>query len=400
MAGRQFAQLVKMARLDGRLESMKQELLSLSDDDYVAVLNASLQKRPELAFAVVSFACPTLTFPPLTAITENKYIGKIKSFNEQRQYGFISCKETEDLFGGDVFLHGSQYHNQQVGTQVSFAVFLNKDHKPQAFDVENPHPSKGGGGTSQQGVGSNPFFQGANVMTSTGAGPKPSAKPTSSWGKASSKGGNQAAARGSPYGAKNDKYDQYDQYGDAAMQLLAAAAAAVGGGQMNTKPGKGSAKGKGGANKEFQGVVRKFDEEVGRGFITCSEVKKMYGEDVYVHKSVLEPCGAEVGDSVAFKVHVSHDGKPQAKGPMRLVKKSQGESSDQQEYFGKIKSFVHKNGYGFVECEETYEKYGRDVWLGDRAATEGGCKEVGMDVIFQYHVSHEGNPVVDTISPQ
>ena len=40
------------------------------------------------------------------------------------------------VFGCDVFAHAKQIGGFTPGTEVSFAILLNKDSKPQAFDIE------------------------------------------------------------------------------------------------------------------------------------------------------------------------------------------------------------------------------------------------------------------------
>merc|ERR1719343_603377 len=41
----------------------------------------------------------------------------------------------KEAFGNDVFVHAGQLGNYKIHDEVNFAVFLSKDHKPQAFDV-------------------------------------------------------------------------------------------------------------------------------------------------------------------------------------------------------------------------------------------------------------------------
>ena len=45
------------------------------------------------------------------------------------------------VFGCDVFAHAKQIGGFSAGTEVSFAILLNKDSKPQAFDIEELSPS-------------------------------------------------------------------------------------------------------------------------------------------------------------------------------------------------------------------------------------------------------------------
>jgi len=96
---------------------------------------------------VVAATCPDLTYAPAKAITERRAKGVIKAVNASGGYGFISCPDISQVFGCDVFAHAKQIGGLSPGTEVSFAILLNKDSKPQAFDIEelSPNPNMGKG---------------------------------------------------------------------------------------------------------------------------------------------------------------------------------------------------------------------------------------------------------------
>lgn len=58
-------------------------------------------------------------------------------------------------------------------------------------------------------------------------------------------------------------------------------------------------------------------------------------------------------------------------------------------YAGKIKSFNTTNGFGFIQCQETEELYGRDVFFNH--AIEGGV-EAGAAVSFELLLNSDGQP--------
>merc|ERR1719253_939419 len=64
-----------------------------------------------------------------------RFQGVIKSFNVQKGFGFIDCPEAHQIYGRDVFLHKAQIASFQIGSQVSFAVEINKSNMPQARDL-------------------------------------------------------------------------------------------------------------------------------------------------------------------------------------------------------------------------------------------------------------------------
>lgn len=70
-------------------------------------------------------------------VTDQRWSGVLKSFNEKTGFGFIECQELKDIYGGDVFVHRAQVAelSPTVGMPLEFGVFLNKDEKPQAKDI-------------------------------------------------------------------------------------------------------------------------------------------------------------------------------------------------------------------------------------------------------------------------
>lgn len=90
-------------------------------------------------------APPTSTEMP--GVTDKRWEGTVKMFKESQGFGFIECHELHGMFAADVFAHQKQIGQLPVGSEVSFAVFLNKDMKPQAKDVRPLHqmPRQGKG---------------------------------------------------------------------------------------------------------------------------------------------------------------------------------------------------------------------------------------------------------------
>jgi len=126
---------------------------ALDEDTALAIVTSILQSRPEIAPAVVTYAVPDLTYPPSKAMTERRSRGMIKALNPDKGFGFIECPEIKEVFGSDVFLHIKQAGNVEAGMQVSFAIMLNKDNRPQAYDVmpDMKGDGKGWGGKGMMG---------------------------------------------------------------------------------------------------------------------------------------------------------------------------------------------------------------------------------------------------------
>merc|ERR1719188_1106097 len=80
----------------------------------------------------------------MPGVTDRRFEGTIKRISVDRGYGFIDCPELADQFGADTFCHIKQMESflnrdrpvEHIGLAVTFNVFLNKDQKPQAKDLE------------------------------------------------------------------------------------------------------------------------------------------------------------------------------------------------------------------------------------------------------------------------
>jgi cold shock CspA family protein len=82
-------------------------------------------------------------------------VGRIKSFNADKGFGFIECPYTYAQYNRDVFLHKAQIGDLRVGQIVTFKCEINKQGMPQASNLvatsgplglaPPPPPSKGKG---------------------------------------------------------------------------------------------------------------------------------------------------------------------------------------------------------------------------------------------------------------
>lgn len=63
--------------------------------------------------------------------------GCLKSYNDTNGYGFIECRESQELFKADVYISRRQVEaaHAQVGASLSFSIVLTQDGKPQARNV-------------------------------------------------------------------------------------------------------------------------------------------------------------------------------------------------------------------------------------------------------------------------
>lgn len=65
---------------------------------------------------------------------------------------------------------------------------------------------------------------------------------------------------------------------------------------------------------EHVGYVKKVNEW-GNAFVDCPEIKASHQRDAFAHSSVVSACSLEVGETIAFNVHISAAGHPQVSIP-------------------------------------------------------------------------------------
>jgi len=354
-------------------QALAEALIQLDIEDCAGVMLVVLESRPELAPVLVNKAVPELTFAPSSILTQKRGHGILKSFNAEKGFGFIACPELHEAFGRDVYVHGHQIKGFDVGSEVNFAIALNKDNHPQAFDIAAGTDPSGKGGKAG-GKGS--FLQAAAAKAGWEAGQEwgNSKGSGGAWGKGAKGGegdfmsqlmgalgagpasggddawggdawaGKGAAAKGATPGkgppavanpatqrpgfVKTQACRHFARLGHCQMGDACGFAhgdhelGAATGGQQSSIPGigvnpsiagKGSGKGPDVKEELGQGVgiIKSFSEQNGYGFIECPEVREMGYQDVFLHGAQM--AGYTVGDTVSFNCFLNSSGKIQAK---------------------------------------------------------------------------------------
>merc|ERR1719222_1171445 len=94
-----------------------------------------------------------------------------------------------------------------------------------------------------------------------------------------------------------------------------------GGKDKGDKGDKGCGKGKveqklASGEPVYSGTVKSYNVEKKHGYIVCEAIQAQCGQDVYAFEEVLSRGNAGPGDLVAFFVHWSAKGQPQASSPL------------------------------------------------------------------------------------
>merc|ERR1719329_1323001 len=159
-----------------------------------------------------------------------------------------------------------------------------------------------------------------------------------------------------------------------------------------------------GGGEAHIGIIARYDDKNGYGFIKCSETHRRFQRDVFLHKMHFNK--VSVGDLVAFSLSISDKGMPQA----RRVRRLEGEQAlaaerqmsaagvlDQQYYTGAVARFDLSKGYGFIQCDATKHRYQRDVFLRKNMYIDMDL-QIGELVTFQVELSEKGFPQARNVS--
>eukprot|EP00929_Paragymnodinium_shiwhaense_P042936 TRINITY_DN2213_c3_g1_i1.p1 TRINITY_DN2213_c3_g1~~TRINITY_DN2213_c3_g1_i1.p1 ORF type:complete len:353 (+),score=87.01 TRINITY_DN2213_c3_g1_i1:108-1166(+) len=142
-------------------------------------------------------------------------------------------------------------------------------------------------------------------------------------------------------------------------------------------------------DKVYHGKFVRYSAERTSGFIWCKDIWDEHFQEVYVFKNVVEKSQCEVGDDLAFFVHWSGKGQPQASSPILRLSSIQENNLVLKGVFRKA-----SQGYGFIECNLTTDFFGRDVYVS--VALAQGL-ETGQLVAFNCSVNRDGNPQANMI---
>eukprot|EP00928_Gymnodinium_smaydae_P052853 TRINITY_DN36999_c0_g1_i1.p1 TRINITY_DN36999_c0_g1~~TRINITY_DN36999_c0_g1_i1.p1 ORF type:complete len:453 (+),score=103.85 TRINITY_DN36999_c0_g1_i1:98-1456(+) len=185
----------------------------------------------------------------------------------------------------------------------------------------------------------------------------------------------------------------------------------------------------------YVGRLKSFSSQSGFGFLQCAQSLKQYGCDVFIHKHFV-PKPWHTGQAVEFAVTINARGQPQAcdvlwlpwspprvakplnrfgAGPAIVsvggcgcggpagnaaaaaaaeaenLKAAANAAASKERFFGTLKSFSNAHGYGFVACEDTQQRFSRDVYI-DRSQLREGAFMLGQVLEFGIQVNAKQQP--------
>jgi CspA family cold shock protein len=193
-------------------------------------------------------------FPPPTPeeMVEGMYVGNIKSYDVIKAWGFISCLETSELYGKDIFLRRAKDKGAMVnpGDRVRFTV-VDGEKGPEAEQIEL---------LSRDAPGE-------LIVRTPGE-----------------------------YKSEKPKPEKFVKVKDVTLEYDADEARRV---KEAVKDGV------------FKGTIKSFNIARGWGFIQCPDTEETFGKDILLHKKHIGAAQFFEGESVTFSV-VDGDKGPEA----------------------------------------------------------------------------------------
>jgi len=258
-------------------------------------------------------------------VSGGSYVGVVKSFNQAKGWGMITCDETNRQYGKDMFFMKSEVPGGNIiaGHTVRFSVVMDNN-RPVAKDIQSfraqhsnapipmgmaPYTSMG----MAPMMTSLPFqFQKMLTMDKTFYGVIKSFNEEKGWGHISC----DAAARA--YG--KDVFLLRTQLNGQTVQPGALVSFKVTMGHkgphacaISLLP-SGSFGVDGAQGAAFSGVVKSFSAERGWGFISSDEIHATFGKDIFLAKRELGGHVPTPGEEVKFHVEIDKDGRLVATG--------------------------------------------------------------------------------------
>jgi len=315
--------------------------------------------------------------------------------------GFMECQEVKDQHEQDAYIHSSvmEQCSLRSGDEIWFNVHVNSSGRPQVSApcwkrraraaprsfTQRAYPQED---WRNSGKGEKDGWERDSSWSQSSAGYDSKAP---SWGKGSKGGG---GSKGSGDSWKGDGGWGGDRGGDRGKgkgKSWSAASSSKGyepprDEYPSFQKGGGSPAGEG---EVFIGHIKMADAAKGFSLIACPATG--FDADTYIHHMTAPPQAFAVDDVVAFKLHVSGKGRPQADSVYKMVGFTRKEPSFGK-YFGILRQLLN-TGNGFIECLEIKEEFGKDAFIHQTVVEQCGLTS-GDNIAFDVHISSSGSPQV------
>jgi len=122
--------------MDTTAQLLVESLAGMDLDGFLNIMKMVLGHRGDFVQPLTRLLVPNIIYPPSSVLEDRRCVGIVKNFFPDKKFGFISCPTIMEEFQKDAcIVLASQLRGIPVGTRVNFAVALEKDGRPQAYDL-------------------------------------------------------------------------------------------------------------------------------------------------------------------------------------------------------------------------------------------------------------------------
>eukprot|EP00930_Biecheleria_cincta_P059898 TRINITY_DN45611_c0_g1_i1.p1 TRINITY_DN45611_c0_g1~~TRINITY_DN45611_c0_g1_i1.p1 ORF type:complete len:550 (-),score=55.81 TRINITY_DN45611_c0_g1_i1:23-1672(-) len=354
-----------------------------------------------------------------------QFTGTIISFNPEKGWGYINSPDLLAKYGKDVFLHRDYIDGNQdlrVNDEVRFDVTLNEKGMPQARNITPTNPSHAG--NAHQPKINEQRFTGTIV----------SFNPKSGWGYINSPslfdkygkdvflhrdyiepGFGAAIGDAVSFSIELRESDGMPQARTIRSQARQQKPLRIPRAQVPPQfmPSRAASP----MRPRYSGRVVSFNPAKGWGYINSPALMNQFGKDVFLHSDYIsQGTTFNVNDTVSFSIELNEKGMPQAReiragaardfqlGGATPAQARHGQKRPRgggaaNNYNGKIVSFNHDKGWGYINCPELFATYQKDVFLHRDYIPEGSQFGVNDTVSFSIELNEKGMPQARDIRP-
>jgi len=288
-----------------------------------------------------------------------QYEGMVKSWNQQKGWGFLTSDTLLQTFGKDVFFMKSAVIGGFEVSQGQWCTFnvTQGDKGPQAADVQL---SPDQGMPMQQQSFQQQSFQRQPVSPyGGGCGGPPVAAPGPAF-MGGQGGGMMGMGRPMQQMQQQQNPMQHMQ-----MQM-----------QMSDP------------NQLWFGAVKGYNEEKGWGHIICEAAKVAFGKEIFLLRSALGGASVEAGTLVGFKIQMTPRGPQAADVAVLPAGAFEWNGQPGTRFTGVFKTFNAEKNWGFLTSDEITQIFmGKDIFvrrvtLQDPSATpnQGDTAEFSVEI--------------------
>jgi cold shock CspA family protein len=253
--------------------------------------------------AVYLVGVPVGVKRPRGGIEGGRYVGLIKAFLPEKQFGFIECPELFEAYGQNTWVCAQQLKDFQPGQHVEFTMTLNRNGKPQAQDLGEVGDANGIIKRARKNGEAGVRYSGTlkELSTELGCGIIDCPDLLAVYGCDTlvhpAQVGNFQPGQAIEFTMSTNTDGGHPW----AIELAEKRPIEK---PLDTPPWLQPQDG-----KQYIGTIKQYEPGKGFGFIDCPVLRQQYNRDTWVHHAQMRDF--KVGDQVSFQMALNQVGHPQ-----------------------------------------------------------------------------------------